>query len=63
MLRIDSQPGQTFQIQLLNIVGSRFQDDLILILVLHAIGVFPIATVRWTTTRLCVGSTPRFRTQ
>jgi len=63
LLRVKPQLGQTLQVQRLNIVGRRFQDDLILIVVLHAIWIFAIPSVRRTPARLRIGGPPGLRTK
>jgi hypothetical protein len=52
---------QTAQIDLLNIQGRRFHDDLILVIVLEPIGILPVTAIRRTTGRFNIGHPPRFR--
>ena len=60
-LRIDAQLLEAFQIEALNIVGRRFQHDLVLVVVLHAVGIFPVPAISWTAAGLRIRSTPGFR--
>jgi hypothetical protein len=58
LLRVNPQLGQTLQIQGLNVVGRRFQYNLILIVVLHAIRVFTVPSIRRTPAWLGIGGPP-----
>jgi hypothetical protein len=60
---INAKPGKAVEIQLLDVVRRRFEHDLILIVVLHAVWIFAVAAVRRSTTRLRVGRTPGLRTE
>jgi hypothetical protein len=46
--RVEAKFLQRTQVQILNIIGTRLQQDLELVVVLQAIGVFTIATVSGT---------------
>ena len=63
MRRIDPQHFQTVQIQFLNVFGGRFQNRLILVVMLQTVGVFAVASVDGTTGRLDIGGFPMFGTQ
>ena len=49
------------QIEILKIFRRRLHDDLVLVVVLHSIGVFPIAAVRWSAAGLHISGIPRLR--
>src|SRR3546814_5931661 len=57
--RVDADRGEAAQILLLNIGRRRLQDDLILIIMLKAVGVLAIEAVGRTTARLDIGGVPR----
>jgi hypothetical protein len=59
--RIDPERLQTVQVDLLNIQGGWFDDDLILIVVLKPIGVLPISTIGGAARRFHIGDSPGFR--
>jgi len=61
LLRINPQLSQTLQIQRLNVVRRRLQHDLILIVVLHAIRILAVSSIRRTAAWLRIGGPPGFR--
>ncbi len=58
---VNAERFQTVEIQVLNIVGRRFQDYLKLIIVLEAKRVLAVAAVSGPAARLHVSRPPRFR--
>src|SRR5699024_741124 len=58
-LRIDADDVQQAQIELLEIQRRGFHHDLVLVIVLQAVGVFTIAAVARATAGLQVGGVPR----
>jgi hypothetical protein len=60
--RIDTEGLQTIEIDFLNVVRGGFNDDLVLVIVLKAIGVLTISTIGWTARRFNISHFPRFRT-
>jgi hypothetical protein len=61
--RIDPKGLQTVEIDLLDIKRRRFENDLILVIVLEPVGVFSIAAIRRPPRRFDIGHLPRLRTQ
>src|SRR6476659_9906573 len=61
LLRIDAQARETFQVKLLNIVRRGLEHHLILVVVLHAVGIFAVPAVSRPTAGLHIGRAPRFR--
>ena len=57
-LQIETQGFERAEIEFQNIVRRRFQHDLILVIVLHAVRVFAIATILRPARRLHVGGLP-----
>ena len=55
----NTDSAKRFEIQVLNIVGRRLQQDLKLIVMLETVGVFTITAVGGSATRLHIGSLPR----
>jgi len=60
---VDPQLFQTLQIEPLDIVGGRLQDHLILVVVLHAVGIFAVSTIGRPAAGLRIGGTPGLRTE
>jgi hypothetical protein len=60
---IDAERLQALEIDLLNIDGRGFDDDLILIIVLEAIGILSVSAIGGATGRLHIGDLPGFRSQ
>jgi hypothetical protein len=60
---IDPESFEAFQINVLDVKRRRFKDDLILVVVLKPIGVFPVTAIRRTTRRLHIGNLPGLRTK
>jgi hypothetical protein len=60
---INAERLQAIEIDLLNIDRGRFDDDLILIIVLEAIGILPVSAIGGTTGGLHIGDLPGFRSQ
>jgi hypothetical protein len=60
---IDPEGLEASQIYFLDIKRRRLQDDLILVVVLKAIGVFPVTTVRGSARWLHISHLPGFRTE
>ena len=63
LLGIDAQFSQAVQVQLLNIVRRWFENDLVLIIMLHPVWIFAVASVRGPSTGLRIGCPPWLRTQ
>ena len=63
LLRVNPQLGQTLQIQRLYVVRRGLQDDLILIVVLHAVRVLAVSSIRGTPAWLGIGGPPRLWTK
>src|SRR5215210_4510433 len=63
LLGIDTQFSQAVQVQLLNIVRRWFEHDLVLIIVLHSVWIFAVASVRRPPTGLRIGCPPWLRTE
>ena len=59
--RINAKHFQRTQIQFLNIQWRRFDDDLKLVIVLQAIGIFAVTPVCRAARGLHIGGTPRLR--
>ncbi len=59
---VEAEHPQGIEIQFLNIVRRRFEQNLKLIVVLQAIGVFAVAAVGGPPTGLHIGGVPGFRT-
>ena len=57
---IDPQLRETFEVEFLDIIRCRLQHDLVLIVMLHAVRIFPVAAVCRTTTGLRIGGPPGF---
>ncbi|MNN44140.1 hypothetical protein D3C81_1584180 [compost metagenome] len=62
-LGVDADGGQRAEIQLLQVVRVRLQDDLILVIVLQPVGVLAIAAVARTARGLNIGGLPRLGTE
>jgi hypothetical protein len=60
---IDAEGPQALEIDLLNIDGRGFDDDLILIIVLKAIGILSVSAISGATGGLHIGDLPGFRSQ
>jgi hypothetical protein len=60
---IDAEGLQAAEIDLLDVKGRGFDDDLILIIVLEPIGIFTVSTIGWTARRFHIGHPPRLRAQ
>jgi hypothetical protein len=58
---IDAEGFQTIEIDLLDVRGRGFQDDLILIIMLETIRVLSVSAISRPTRRLYISGTPRFR--
>jgi hypothetical protein len=58
---IDAKGLQTIEVDFLNVERGRFYDNLILVIVLKAIGVLAISTIGWTARRFNISHSPRFR--
>src|SRR5207302_8583943 len=52
----NSYPLQTFQINILNIIGGRLENDLKLVMLLDSIGIFAITSIGWSSTGLHIGN-------
>src|SRR5215208_73996 len=63
LLGIDAQFSQAVQVQLLNIVRRWFENDLVLIIMLHPVWIFAVASVRRPSTGLRIGCPPWLWTQ
>src|SRR5579884_209361 len=63
LLHPDAERRETLKIELLNIVGCRFEDYLILIIVLEPVGVFAVAAVGGTAGGLDIGGVPWLRAE
>jgi hypothetical protein len=61
--RANAKRLQTIEIDLLNVKGGRFHDDLILIVILKPIGILSISAIGRPTGRLNIGHPPGFWTQ
>src|SRR3546814_2794073 len=61
--RIDPDHAQAFKIKLLNVRRAGFEDDLILVIMLQAVGVFAIAAIGRAAAWLDEGGIPRLRPQ
>jgi hypothetical protein len=59
---IDAEGLQAVEIDLLNVKGRWFHDDLVLIIVLEPIGILTVSTIGGTARRFYIGHPPRFRT-
>jgi hypothetical protein len=55
LVGIDAKHRETVQVKTLDIVRRRFEDDLVLVIMLESVGVFPIPTVCGTPARLGIG--------
>ena len=62
-LGVDADGGQGAEIELLQVVRVRLQDDLILVIVLQPVGVLAIAAVAGAARRLDIGGLPRLLAQ
>ena len=60
---VDPEALEGVEIELLDVQRRRLQEDLILIVVLQAVGVFAVATVRGPPGRFHIGNLPGFRSQ
>jgi hypothetical protein len=60
---INAEGLQALEVDLLNIFGRGFDDDLILIIVLEPIGILPVTAIRGAAGRLHISDLPRFGTQ
>ncbi len=60
---VDADGAQGVEIQLLQVVGVRLQDDLILVIVLQPVGIFAVSAVAGAARRLDVGGLPRLLAQ
>src|ERR1700722_369116 len=63
IFRMQAERLQTLQINILHIVRRRFQNDLILEVVLHAIWIFTIAPISWSSAGIGRGHFPGLRTK
>ena len=61
--RIDTEHLQAFDIHLLDVVGRRLDDDLILVIMLKPVGVFSISSVCWSSGRFNVSYAPGLGTE
>jgi hypothetical protein len=59
--RVDAKGPQAIEINLLNIKRRGFQNDLILIVMLQAIGIFSVPTIGRATRRFYISHSPWFR--
>jgi len=59
--RVQTEGAETADVQVQNVQGRRFDDDLELVVVLKAKGVIAVAAVGGPSRRLNVGGTPRLR--
>jgi hypothetical protein len=60
---IDAKGLQTIEVDFLNVERRRFDDDLILIIVLEAIGILTISTIGWTARWFNISHPPWLRAQ
>ena len=60
---VDTQRAKAAQIQVNNVDGRGLEHNLILVMLMQAVGVFAVAGVLRTTGRLHVSGTPRFGTE
>ncbi len=60
---VDAQSLQALEVELLGVAGVRLQDDLVLDVHLHPIGVFAVAAIVGAVRRLHVTHVPRLRSQ
>jgi hypothetical protein len=58
---IDAEGLQTIEIDLLNVKGGRFDDNLILIIVLKPIRILSVSTIGRSTRRFDIGHSPWLR--
>src|SRR6185295_19017141 len=63
LARVDAARLQAFEVELLHFVGRRLQDDLILMMLEHAVRILPEPTVVGPPRRLHVRHAPRLRTE
>ena len=63
LARADAERFQRLQVEFLRIARIGLEDDLILEVILHPVGVFAVATVIRADARLDVGDAPRLRTK
>src|SRR5690606_3404309 len=56
---IEADGGEGVEIELLDVVRRRFEDNLELIIVLQTVRILPVATVIWPARRLHIGGFPR----
>ena len=61
--RVDAEILEALDVELLNVVGSRLDDDLILVIMLKAVRVLTIAPVGRPSRRFHVSDAPRFRAE
>ena len=61
--RVEADGLKRAEVEVLGVHGAGLQDDLELVVVLHAVGVLAVATVRGAATRLRVARTPGVGTQ
>ena len=58
LLGVEADRGKRSQVEVLGVGGRRLQDDLELVVVLHAVGVLAVAPVGGTTAGLRVAGAP-----
>ncbi len=63
LARVDAQGLQRAQVQLLRVAGVGLEDDLELVVHLHAVGVLAVAPIIRADGGLYVGHVPRLRAQ
>jgi len=59
LLQIQSQCFERTQVQIQNVFRCRLEDDLKLVVVLHAVGIFSVTAILGTTRWLHIRSAPR----
>src|SRR5437868_131877 len=63
LLGINAQFSQAVQVQLLNVIWRRLENDLILIIMLHPVWILAVASVSRAPTGLRIGCPPWLWTQ
>ena len=61
--RVDAEMRQALQVERLNLVGRRFKDNLVLVVVLHPVRIVPVPAVSRAPAGLRIGRLPGLRTQ
>ena len=61
LARVDAERLERLQVELLRVAGIRLEDDLVLVVLLQAVGVVAVAAVVGPDRRLDIGDVPRLR--